>query len=98
MTRSVDEHAWTTNLSGGPAAWRTWAYKTLRKSGQWKVAVSGKEGTILTRGDLHRDAVNSGRSWPWKASSGVLEQSDPPNPGILYSTATETGDLHHGPT
>lgn len=47
VTWSVDEYTWTTNLSVGASTWRTWAYKTVWKSGQWKVAVTDQGGNLL---------------------------------------------------
>jgi len=47
VTWSVDEHSWTTNLTVGASTWRTWAYKTVWKPGQWKVAVTDQRGSVL---------------------------------------------------
>jgi len=47
VTWTVDDDTWSTNLSVGASTWRTWAYKTLWKAGQWKVAVTDQHGNLL---------------------------------------------------
>ena len=47
VTWSVDDYTWTTNLHVGASTWRTWAYKTVWKAGEWKVTVADPSGNIL---------------------------------------------------
>ena len=47
VTWTVDDDTWSTNLNVGASTWRTWAYKTLWKAGQWKVAVTDQRGNLL---------------------------------------------------
>ncbi|MBE0557315.1 MAG: DUF2914 domain-containing protein [Proteobacteria bacterium] len=47
VTWSIDEYTWSTNLNVGASTWRTWAYKTAWKAGEWKVTVTDVSGKVL---------------------------------------------------
>ncbi len=47
VTWSVDDYTWKTDLAVGASTWRTWAYKTLFKAGEWKVTVTNAAGDTL---------------------------------------------------
>lgn len=47
VTWSIDDYSWSTNLHIGASTWRTWAYKTLWKAGEWKVTVTDANGSML---------------------------------------------------
>ncbi len=47
VTWKVDDYTWITNLHIGASTWRTWAYKTLWKAGDWSVTVSTEDGAVL---------------------------------------------------
>jgi hypothetical protein len=47
VTWSIDEYTWQTNLNIGASTWRTWAYKTAWKAGDWKVTVKDAAGDVL---------------------------------------------------
>lgn len=47
VTWSIDDYSWSTNLNIGASTWRTWAYKTLWKAGEWKVTVTDANGAVL---------------------------------------------------
>lgn len=47
VTWKIDDYSWTTNLHIGASTWRTWAYKTLWKAGEWTVTVATEDGMVL---------------------------------------------------
>jgi hypothetical protein len=52
VTWSIGDDTWSTNLNVGASTWRTWAYRTAWKAGDWKVTVTDVQGKVLLQKDF----------------------------------------------